>query len=116
MGFDLGLIIALALAAAASMSDFLRIPKKLRGWVAMVLILGLYMVNQWIYSTGFDWRIALLEGGTAALAAVGIHSTAKNTMQQVTLLRKRNGQSSPPAKEQGETAASPGSTSADWRV
>ncbi|MEJ8548641.1 hypothetical protein [Brevibacillus borstelensis] len=116
MGFDLGLIIALALAAAASMSDFLHIPKKLRGWVAMVLICSLYVANQWIYNPGFDWRLALLEGGTAALAAVGIHSTAKNTIQQVSLLRKRNGQSAARTEDQEEPDATSRSTSADWRV
>lgn len=91
MGFDLGLIIALALAASANLSDFLRIPEKLRGWIAMLLIVSLYMVNQWLYAPAFDWKTAFLQGGTAALAAVGIHSTAKNTMQQFTLFRGQRG-------------------------
>lgn len=84
MGFDLGLIIAFALAATATLSDILRIPKKLRGWVAVVLIVGLYMVNQWLYSPNFDWKTALMEGVTAGLASVGIHSSAKNTIEQWT--------------------------------
>lgn len=84
MGFDLGLIIAFALAATATLSDLLRIPKKLRGWVAVVLIVGLYMVNQWLYSPSFDWKTALMEGVTAGLASVGIHSSAKNTIEQWT--------------------------------
>lgn len=84
MGFDLGLIIAFALAATATLSDLLRIPKKLRGWVAVVLIVGLYMVNQWLYSPGFNWKTALMEGVTAGLASVGIHSSAKNTIEQWT--------------------------------
>lgn len=82
MGFDLGLIIAFALAGTATLSDVLRIPKKLRSWVAVVLIVGLYLMNQWLYSPAFDWKTALLEGLTAGLASVGIHSSAKNTIEQ----------------------------------
>lgn len=81
MGFDLGLIIAFALAATATLSDVLRIPKKLRSWVAVTLIVGLYMVNQWLYFPGFDWKAALMEGVTAGLASVGIHSSTKNTIE-----------------------------------
>jgi hypothetical protein len=84
VGFTLGLIIACALAATATLSDLFRIPQKLRGWVAMTMIVGLYMVNQWIYNPAFDWRTALLEGVTAGLASVGIHSTTKNTFEQWT--------------------------------
>ncbi|MFD2369188.1 hypothetical protein ACFSO0_04225 [Brevibacillus sp. GCM10020057] len=84
MGFDLGLIIAFALAATATLSDFLRIPKKLRSWVAVVLIVGLYMVNQWLYAPSFDWKTALMEGVTAGLASVGIHSSTKNTIEHWT--------------------------------
>ncbi|MED4583432.1 hypothetical protein [Brevibacillus choshinensis] len=90
MGFDLGLIIAFALAATATLSDLLGIPKKLRGWVAVVLIVGLYMVNQWLYSPNFDWKAALMEGITAGLASVGIHSSAKNTIEQWTGTSSKN--------------------------
>ncbi|MFY0545142.1 hypothetical protein [Brevibacillus sp. H7] len=82
MGFDLGLIIALALSASATLSDYLRIPKKLRGWTAMFLIVALHMINLWLYNPAFEWKTALLESVTAGAAAVGIHSTAKNSMQQ----------------------------------
>ncbi|WNC15848.1 hypothetical protein [Brevibacillus brevis] len=90
MGFDLGLIIALALAATATLSDVLRIPKKLRSWVAVVLIVGLYLVNQWLYAPGFDWKTALMGGVTAGLATVGIHSSTKNTIEQWTAARSGN--------------------------
>ncbi|MGN7471819.1 hypothetical protein [Brevibacillus sp. SAFN-007a] len=95
MGFDLGLIIAFALAGTATLSDVLRIPKKLRSWVAVVLIVGLYTANQWLYSPNFDWKTALMEGVTAGLASVGIHSSAKNTIEQVSNSRnkKNNSQS-----------------------
>ncbi|QRG68494.1 hypothetical protein [Brevibacillus choshinensis] len=99
MGFDLGLIIAFALAATAAISDVLRIPKKLRGWVAVVLIIGLYMVNQWLYSPSFDWKTALMEGVTAGLASVGIHSSTKNTLEQWT------GKSSTSSKKQDSQSA-----------
>lgn len=87
MGFDLGLIIGFALAATATLSDVLRIPKKLRGWVAVILIVGLYMANQWLYSPTFDWKTALMEGVTAGLASIGIHSSTKNTIEQWTKSR-----------------------------
>lgn len=99
MGFDLGLIIAFSLSATATLSDLLRIPKKLRGWVAVVLIVGLYMANQWLYSPGFNWKTALMEGVTAGLASVGIHSSAKNTIEQWT------GTSSDNAKKQDSQSA-----------
>lgn len=99
MGFDLGLIIAFALAATATLSDFLRIPKKLRGWVAVVLIVGLYTANQWLYSPSFDWKTALMEGFTAGLATVGIHSSAKNTFEQWT------GKTSSSSKKQDSQSA-----------
>ncbi|MDF2681262.1 MAG: hypothetical protein K0R47_2452 [Brevibacillus sp.] len=99
MRFDLGLIIAFALAATANLSDLLRIPKKLRGWVAVVLIVGLYMVNQWLYSPSFNWKTALMEGVTAGLASVGIHSSTKNTIEQWT------GKSSGNSKKQDSHSA-----------
>lgn len=92
MGFDLGLIIAFALASTSTLSDLLRIPKKLRSWVAVVLIVGLYMVNQWLYSPSFDWKTALMEGVTAGLATVGIHSSSKNTIEQWTGTASRDSQ------------------------
>lgn len=82
MGFDMGMIIALALAASSTLSDWMRIPKKLRCWTALFLIVILHMANQWLYNPGFHWKTALLEGVTAGVAAVGIHSTAKNSFQQ----------------------------------
>lgn len=105
MGFDLGLIIAFALAGTATLSDVLRIPKKLRSWVAVVLILGLYMVNQWLYSPGFDWKIALLEGLTAGLASVGIHSSAKNTLEQFSVSKTNEKQDQIKSKNKDSQSA-----------
>lgn len=78
----MGLIIALALSASSTLSDWLRIPKKLRGWTAMLMIVALHMANQWLYHPGFHWKAALLQGITAGAAAVGLHSTAKNSVEQ----------------------------------
>lgn len=94
MGFDLGLIIAFALAATATLADVFRIPKKLRSWVAVVLIIGIYMVNQWLYAPDFDWKTALMEGVTAGLATVGIHSTSKNTIEQWTASKNKKNKDS----------------------
>jgi len=88
VGFDMGVIIALALSATSALSKRLRIPKKLRGWTAMFLIVVLHMANRWIYDPAFHWKTVLLEAVSAAVSAVGLHSTAKNSLEQWTTSRR----------------------------
>ncbi len=92
MSLELGAIIAIALALTSTVSDYLRIPKKLRAWFALGLIIVLNMANEAIFNAAaFSWREALFQGLTAGLAAVGIYSTSKNSWEQLQLFRNGNG-------------------------
>lgn len=89
---DLGAIIAVSLAITSYVADLLRIPKRLRAWVSLLLIVLLNMGNEWLFAPDtFAWRPALREGIMAGLTAVGIYSTSKNTVQQVTEKLNGNG-------------------------
>lgn len=99
MSLELGAIIAIALAATSTVSDFLRIPKKLKAWFALGLIILLNMANEAIFNAAvFSWREVLFQSLTAGLAAVGIYSTGKNSWEQWQLFRngKTPPNSSPP--------------------
>ncbi len=88
MTLEIGAIIAIALAATATLSDILHIPKKLRAWTALLLIIVLNVGNEWLFfPSTFSWRESLFEGLTAGLAAVGIYSTTKNTREQLGSLK-----------------------------
>jgi|GEM_PF-1243369 len=82
MDLELGAIIAIALSATATLSDILHIPKKLRAWTALFLIILLNLGNEWLFHSPVQWKAALLESISAGLAAVGIYSTTKNTREQ----------------------------------
>ncbi|WP_139492296.1 hypothetical protein [Brevibacillus dissolubilis] len=82
MYIEIGAIIAISLAATATLSDALNIPKKMRSWAAMGLIILLNLANHaFLQAEPFVWQNAFTEGLMAGLAAVGIYSTGKNTRQ-----------------------------------
>ena len=91
MSLELGAIIAIAMAITATVSDYLRIPQKLKGWFSLGLIIILHVGNEFLFNTaGFDWRQTLLQAITAGLASVGIYSTSKNSWEQWQIFRNGN--------------------------
>ncbi|UFJ41261.1 hypothetical protein LOK74_01535 [Brevibacillus humidisoli] len=90
MTLDLAAIVAIALSGTATLSRWLGIPRKLRGWIALLLIVGLHITTEWgLQPDLFNWRTALSEGLAAGLAAIGIYSTNKNTREQWQLYREK---------------------------
>ncbi|MDN9011848.1 hypothetical protein [Brevibacillus laterosporus] len=88
MSLDIGAIIAIAMAATSTLSDWLRIPVKLRAWTTLGFILLLKLGYDWLYGpVPFIWKDSLMHGITAGLAAVGIYSTTKNTRQHMQQLK-----------------------------
>ncbi|ERM17644.1 hypothetical protein [Brevibacillus laterosporus] len=88
MSLDIGAIIAISMAATSTLSDWLRIPVKLRAWTTLGFILLLKLGYDWLYGpVPFIWKDSLMHGITAGLAAVGIYSTTKNTQQHMNQLK-----------------------------
>ncbi|OAJ72997.1 hypothetical protein AYJ08_01190 [Brevibacillus sp. SKDU10] len=88
MSLDIGAIIAISMAATSTLSDWLRIPVKLRAWTTLGFILLLKLGYDWLYGpVPFIWKDSLMHGITAGLAAVGIYSTTKNTQQHMQQLK-----------------------------
>lgn len=93
MDMELGVIIALAIGGTSRLSTWLNIPRKLRAWITMLLIVLLHAGSEWLLNPQMEWHDTLLNGLGAGLLAVGLYSTGKNTYQQ--WMQTRNGQQKP---------------------
>lgn len=78
----IALIIALSMSITPILGDYLKIPKKLRGWVTLVVIVLLNLGNSLLYGDG-NLLLASKEAIEQGAIAVGIYSVGKNTIQQV---------------------------------
>lgn len=85
-GIEIGAIIAIAMAVTPFLSDWLHIPKKLRSWVALALIVVLNVVNALLLGDGDIYQAVIL-GIEQGVVAVGLYSGGKNTIEYV---RRRN--------------------------
>lgn len=79
---EIGIIIALAMSINPFLSEKLNIPKKLRGWSTILIIIILNIGNSLLFG---DQQVleAIKVGIEAGAVAVGIYSTGKNTIQYV---------------------------------
>ncbi|WP_205683842.1 hypothetical protein [Brevibacillus migulae] len=108
MSLELGAIIAIAMAITSTVSDYLRIPQKLKGWFSLGLIIILHVANELLFNAaGFDWRQTLFQGLTAGLASVGIYSTSKNSWEQWRIFRNGSSNGSSNGNGNAPTASTP---------
>ncbi len=79
---EISLIVALAMSITPFLSDRLNIPRKLRGWATILIVVILNVANSLVFG---DQQIieAIRIGIEGGAVSVGIYSTGKNTLQHV---------------------------------
>ncbi|AMA73520.1 hypothetical protein ACH33_12080 [Aneurinibacillus sp. XH2] len=88
MEIDITAITALGMALTPVVAQYLKVPKKLRSFLAVILITLLNMGNAWLYGDD-NLLAASKEGIIAGLMAVGIYSTGKNAIEQTQQRRRK---------------------------
>lgn len=79
---EISIVIAIGMAIAPGISNLLNIPKKLRSWTSLLVIIILNILNTLIFG---DQQVleAIKIGIESGIIAVGIYSTGKNTVEYV---------------------------------
>lgn len=79
---EIGIIIAIGMSITPAISNFLKIPKKLRAWTSLLIIIILNIINTLVFG---DQQLleAIKIGIESGVIAVGIYSTGKNTTEYV---------------------------------
>lgn len=87
---EISVIIAFAMSITPYISVRLKVPKKLRSWTTLSIIVLLNILNSLVFG---DIEIieAIQIGLEKGIIAVGIYSTGKNTMQFVNIRKNGNG-------------------------
>ena len=77
---EMTIIIAMAMSITPIIANYAKVPKKLRAWLTLVIIILLNVGNTWIFG---DQQIilAIKQGINDGVIAVGIYSAGKNTME-----------------------------------
>lgn len=77
---EISIIIAMSISLTPIISERLKINKKLRSWVALIIIVILNIINSLIFG---EQQIiqAVRDGIEQGVIAVGIYSTGKNSVQ-----------------------------------
>jgi len=79
---EISIIIAMAISLTPILSNTLHIPKKLRAWTTLLLIVLLNMGNALLFADHYLLE-SIRQGIRDGVAAVGIYSTGKNTIEYV---------------------------------
>lgn len=86
---EMGIIIALAMSLTPFLSDYIHIPKKLRAWTTLLLIVLLNIGNALLFA---DHQIieSIRQGINDGVIAVGLYSTGKNTFEYMKSKKRLN--------------------------
>jgi len=89
---EMSIIIALAMSLTPIISEYIHIPKKLRAWTTLLLIIGLNIGNSYLFG---DQQIveSVRQSIIQGIVAVGIYSGSKNTMEYVMTKKEDNDES-----------------------
>ncbi|WP_339060028.1 hypothetical protein [Tepidibacillus marianensis] len=77
---EISIIIAMAISLTPILSNGLHVPKKLRAWTTLLLIVLLNIGNALLFADHYVLE-SIRQGIRDGVVAVGIYSTGKNTIE-----------------------------------
>ncbi len=84
---QMSIIIALSMSITPIVCEWLKIPKKLRAWISLLIIIILNISNSLLFGDHHIFE-AMKAGIEEGVIAVGLYSTGKNTIQYINTKKK----------------------------